>query len=131
MSDIKGNLIYTADAVLAGANGAAKALKIPADGPRHQLCHIYVEADALTTSAVVVTLQGRLNASSAWVGAKKQDDSTAAAVTQVAGALVDTVFPVQLFPEMRAVISGTYAATAGNDIRVWVGSASEPTRTNS
>ena len=120
MSFLKGNLLYTADAVLAGANGASKTLKIEAAGPRHALCHIYVEADVLTTSAVVVTLQGRLSSSSAWVVAKKQDDSTSSATTQVAGALVDTVFPVQLFPEMRAVISGTYAATAGNDIRVTV-----------
>lgn len=127
----KGVLIYTADGVAAGANGAAKALRIAKGAPRHANAHVYIQADGANTSAVVVTIQGRVNASSAWVGAKKQDDSTAAVSTQAAGALVDVSYPIQLFPEMRVVISGTYAATVGNNIRVWVQADQDATRVNS
>ena len=126
----KGVLLYTADAVAAGANGAAKALKIADAAPRHANCHIYIEADPAVTSAVVVVIQGRLSPS-AWVVARKQDDSTSSSTAQASGAVVDTSFPVQLFPEMRAVVSGTYAATVGNDIRVWVQADQDATRANS
>lgn len=120
MSDLKGVLLYTGDAIAAGANGATKSVKIPNVGPRHQLVQIDIEADAAVTSAVKVTIQGRLNSSATWMALDKQDDSTEASVTQASGAAVNVAFPVQLMPEMRAVISGTYAATTGNDIRVWL-----------
>lgn len=131
MSDLKGILLYTADAVAAGANGATKAVKIPATGPRHQLVQIDIEADPAVTSAVKVTIQGRANSSAQWMALDKQDDSTESSVTQASGAAVNVAFPVQLMPEMRAVISGTYAATFGNDIRVWLLADQGATRTNS
>jgi hypothetical protein len=44
---------------------------------------------------------------------------------------VDVIFPVQLMPQMRAVTSGTFAATVGNDIEVRILAAQRATRTNS
>lgn len=131
MSDLKGVLLYTADAVLAGANGDTKTIIIPSTGPRHQLVQVYIEADGAVTSAVKVTIQGRLNPSATWHALDKQDDSTEASVTQASGALVNVSFPTQLMPEMRVVISGTYAATVGNDIRVWLLADQSSTRANS
>ena len=131
MSDLKGVLLYTGDAIAAGTNGASKAIKIASTAPRHAHVQINIEADPAVTSAVKVTIQGRANANAAWVALDKQDDSTEASVTQASGAVVDVIFPTQLMPEMRAVISGTYAATFGNDIRVWLVADQDATRTNS
>jgi hypothetical protein len=132
METVKGILLYTADAVLAGANGAAKAIDVPAEGGQLSLVQCYIEADALTTSQVVLTLQGRLNASAAWVGIKKSDHSTAATFTQAAsGALTELTMFVETMPEMRVVVSGTYAATAGNDLRVWILARGAATRSDS
>jgi hypothetical protein len=131
MGDQKGVLLYTGDALTAGANGATKALKIAAGAPRHANCHVYIEADAAVTAATTVTIQGRVNSSSAWVTAKKQDDSTSSLTSQASGVLVDSSFPIQLFPEMRAVIAGTFAATVGTDVRVWVQADQSATRANS
>ena len=126
-----GLLLYTADAVLVGVNGATKAIRINPGAPRHANLHVSIEADPATTSAVVVTVQGRLNAASAWVTVKRHDDSTGSVQSQASGAVVDASTVIQLFPEMRAVISGTYAATVGNDIRVWLQTGMNATRANS
>lgn len=130
MTDLKGTVLYTADAVLAGANGATKTINIDPAMGQLGLVQAYIEADALTTSAVVLTLQGRLNANADWVGVKKQDHSTAATFTQASGAVVKSTAMVELFPEMRVVVSGTYAATEGNDIRVWILAPQSATRTD-
>jgi len=126
-----GLLLYTADAVLVGVNGATKAIRIKPGVPRHANLHVSIEADAAVTSAVVVTVQGRVSPSSAWVTVKRQDDSTDSVQSQSSGAVVDAATVIQLFPEMRAVISGTYAATVGNDIRVWLQTDMTATRANS
>ena len=126
-----GLLLYTADAVLVGVNGATKAIRIKPNAPRHANLHVSIEADAAVTSGVVVTVQGRVSPSAAWVTVKRFDDATGSVQTQADGAVVDASTVVQLFPEMRAVISGTFAATAGNDIRVWLQTDMNATRTNS
>jgi len=126
-----GLLLYTADAVLVGVNGATRAIRIHPRAPRHANVHVSIEADPATTSGVVVTIQGRLSPSAAWVTVKRHDDSTNSVQTQTSGAVVDASTVIQLFPEMRAVISGTYAATVGNDIRVWLQIDMAATRANS
>lgn len=131
MSNLKGISLYSADAQAATANGNSKEVKIPANAPRHGHVQIYIEADAAVTSAVKVEIQGRLSADASWVTLDKQDDSTEASVTQASGALVEVVFPVQLMPFMRAKHSGTYAATEGNDIDVWLLADQDAVRSDS
>lgn len=119
MVDLKGSLIYTADAALTTATGSSNTVRV-APGAPTVMVQINIEADALTTSATKVEIQGRTHADAAWVILKKADNSTEASVTASSGALVDVAFPVQAMPLMRVKHSGTYAATAGNDIRVWL-----------
>lgn len=130
---INGTLLFTGDALAAGANGGGKDMVVE-PGQTLAYVQIYIEADALTTSTVTVSLQGRLNDSAAWVTLDKSDHSTAASVAQVAGALTEVIFPVQLMPQMRAVHAaggGGYAATEGNNVRVWILAPGEATRTDS
>jgi hypothetical protein len=126
-------LLYTANALAAAANGAGKTFQVE---PGQDLAYvqIYIEADAAVTSTLTVSIQGRLNNDASWVTLDKADHSTAAAATQAAGALVEVIFPVQLMPQMRAIHvggAGGYAATAGNDVRVWILASGTATRTDS
>lgn len=131
MTDLKGSLLLATVGPVGATTGGTKNIKVPHDAPRFGLVQVYIEADAAVTSAVKVTIQGRLSDDDTWIALDKQDDSTEASVTQVAGALVDVIFPCQLTPQMRAVTSGTFAATVGNDIEVRILANTQPTRTDS
>ncbi len=130
MPSLKGQNIYSADAQLATATGSTKTVDVQA-GQTIGFIQIYIEADALTTSATKVEIQGRLHSDASWVTLDKADNSTEASVTASSGALVEVIFPVQLMPQMRAKHSGTYAATAGNDIDVWLLAKDNAVRTDS
>ncbi len=121
-------LLFTGDALAAGANGAGKSFSATKDLAYVQ---ISIEADAATTSAVKVTLQGRLDSNAAWVTLDKADHATESSAQQATGAAVSVIFPVQLMPQMRVVHSGTYAATTGNDVRVWLLASGDATRSDS
>jgi hypothetical protein len=100
-------LLFTGDALAAGANGTGKTFEVD---PLQPLAYVqvYIEADALTTSTVTVSLQGRLNSDAAWV--------------------------TQLMPQMRVVHAaggGGYAATTGNDVRVWILASGTASRSDS
>jgi hypothetical protein len=131
MTDLVGTLLLLTAGPTGATTGDTKHIRVPHDAPRHAAVQIYIEADPAVTSAVKVTIQGRLTDNDTWIALDKQDDSTEASVTQASGALVDVIFPVQLMPQMRAVTSGTFAATVGNDIEVRILAAQRATRTNS
>ncbi len=127
-----GTLLYSADALLAAANGTGMTFDVSPDR-LFAYAQIYIEADALTTSTLSVSIQGRLNSSASWKTLTKSDHSTAATQAQVAGALTEVIFPVQLMPQMRAIHvggAGGYAATAGNDVRVWLMAPGASSRTD-
>jgi hypothetical protein len=131
MADLKGNLLLATVGPVGATTGGTKQIKVPHDAPRHALVQVYIEADGATTSTVKVTIEGRLTDDDNWMALDKQDDSTEASVTQVAGAAVNAAFPVQLMPQMRAVTSGTFAVTVGNDVEVRILAAQQPVRTDS
>ncbi len=131
---LKGTLLYTEDAAATTVTtGDGKAFNVE---PGQELAYVqtYIEADAATTSTITLTIQGRMNSSGSWVTLDKADHSTASTSVQVAGALVEQIFPVQLMPYMRVIHAGGaggYAATTGNDLRVWILAAGDATRADS
>jgi type 1 fimbria pilin len=129
MSDLQGTVLFSTDGPTGATTGPTKFIKVPDNGPRHAQVQISIEAGA--SGAVKVTIEGRANSSAPWVALDKQDDSTEASVTQSGGAQTDVVFPVQLMPQMRAVTSGTFTATVGNDVDVWINADQNASRTNS
>ena len=129
MSDLKGISLFSTDGPTGATDGPTKNIKIPATGPRHAHVQIYIEAGA--SGAVKVEIQGRASSDASWVTLDKQDDSTEASVTQSGGALTEVIFPVQLMPQMRAKTSGTFTATVGNDVDVWLLADQDAVRANS
>lgn len=131
MSNLTGVSLYSADNVAAAATGSS--VSFDANTP-YAHCQIGITAEGGTDAVIKVEIQGRLNSASNWVTLDKIDNSTEASVTQVAGAAVDVIFPIQLMPFMRAKISaaGDEFGDETCDVDVWIlASSTQATRADS
>lgn len=125
---IKALTLYSADAQTATATGSSVKCNVE---PGQDLAYVQIKIEAGTGGAVKVEIQGRASEDAGWVILDKADHSTEASVTQSAGAATEVIFPVQLMPYMRAKHSGSYTATDGNDIDVWLLASGQATRADS